>query len=130
MITKRIFITGGIITFLALVFIAGSVMMCHKSVNSLSEKSTVVIDNNMANVFHIYRIQSDSLGLMGAQILNGVNSSTNIFRPGDTYILDCKVYEIKIVTALRFSGLLAHLYIFKYDPETTRQFVDIGIIQC
>lgn len=80
-----------------------------------------------SRIYHIYRERTD-LGLKGAQILNGVESDQNIFRPGDTYIMDNKVYEILVVTALRFSGLVCHMYVWEYDPELTEEFIEIGII--
>lgn len=80
-----------------------------------------------SKVYHIYRERTEQ-GLRGAQILNGVESDQNIFRAGDTYIMDNKVYEILVVTALRFSGLVAHMYVWEYDPELTQEFIDLGII--
>lgn len=78
-------------------------------------------------VYHIYRIFSEN-GLAGAQMLNEITSSTAVLDIGDTYILNKKVYYVTQRTALNFSGIFAHLYIFEYDEELTKSFIEMGII--
>lgn len=80
-----------------------------------------------SSTYHIYRERTPT-GLKGAQILNGISSDKAVLDEGDTYIHQGKVYIVIARTALNFSGLFAHLYVWEYDEETTRIFIEIGII--
>lgn len=78
-------------------------------------------------IFHIYR-EITQEGLKGAQVLNNIESPTAVLEEGDSYILSKKVYVVQVRTSLNFSGVFAHLYVWKYDEELTKIFGELGLL--